>query len=117
MTTPHKAIETVWRFSLNHAFSAPIPKGARSHLVHSHGSLSLRLYAPRGTDPQTPHEQDEVYVVARGSGWFVVGDSRVPFGPLDSLFVPAGVVHRFEDFTDDFATWVVFYGPKGGERG
>ena len=29
--------------------------------------------------------------------------------------VPAGVVHRFEDFTDDFATWGMFYGPEGGE--
>jgi hypothetical protein len=29
--------------------------------------------------------------------------------------VPAGVVHRFEDFSDDLAVWVVFYGPEGGE--
>ena len=34
-----------------------------------------------------------------------------------ALFVPAGVVHRFEDFGDDFATWVFFYGPQDGERG
>ena len=26
-----------------------------------------------------------------------------------------GVEHRFEDFSDDFAAWVVFYGPSGGE--
>jgi hypothetical protein len=31
------------------------------------------------------------------------------------LFAPAGLVHRFEEFSDDFATWVVFWGPKGGE--
>jgi hypothetical protein len=31
------------------------------------------------------------------------------------LFVPAGHEHRFEDFTPDFATWVIFYGPDGGE--
>jgi hypothetical protein len=35
--------------------------------------------------------------------------------PGELLFVPAGVVHRFEDFSDDFATWVMFYGPEGGE--
>jgi len=23
--------------------------------------------------------------------------------------------HIFEDFTDDFAVWVMFYGPEGGE--
>jgi hypothetical protein len=33
------------------------------------------------------------------------------------LFVPAGVEHRFEDFSDDFAVWVVFWGPDGGEGG
>jgi len=22
---------------------------------------------------------------------------------------------RFEEFSDDFATWVMFYGPEGGE--
>jgi mannose-6-phosphate isomerase-like protein (cupin superfamily) len=34
----------------------------------------------------------------------------------DVLFVPAGVEHRFENFTDDFTTWVIFYGQKGGEK-
>ena len=30
-------------------------------------------------------------------------------------FVAAGVVHRFEEFTEDFGVWVMFYGPEGGE--
>jgi quercetin dioxygenase-like cupin family protein len=34
----------------------------------------------------------------------------VGFGPGDLLWVPAGVVHRFKDFTDDLAVWVVFFG-------
>ena len=38
------------------------------------------------------------------------------FGPGDLLFVPAGVEHRFEEFSDDLAVWVVFYGPDGGEQ-
>ena len=76
----------------------------------------MGLYAPTGVDPQTPHPRDELYVVMRGAGWFVNGDTREPFGPGDILHVPAGVQHRFEEFTDDFATWVVFYGPEGGER-
>jgi hypothetical protein len=37
---------------------------------------------------------------------------RVPFGPGDMLFAAASEDHRFADFTDDFATWVLFYGPK-----
>ena len=84
--------------------------------VLSQASIQVGLYAPTGVDPQTPHPRDELYVVMRGAGWFVNGDTREPFGPGDILHVPAGVQHRFEEFTDDFATWVVFYGPEGGER-
>lgn len=34
----------------------------------------------------------------------------------DVLFAPAGIEHRFENFSDDFVTWVIFYGPVGGEK-
>ena len=84
-------------------------------ILLEHGTLELGYYTPDGEDPQDPHDRDEVYVVKSGSGYFVVEDDRQPFGPGDALFVPAFVVHRFEDFTDDFAAWVVFYGPTGGE--
>jgi mannose-6-phosphate isomerase-like protein (cupin superfamily) len=80
------------------------------------GSLLVELYAPRVRDAQSPHAQDELYVVVSGSGEFVNGADRHPFGPGDVLFVPAGVEHRFENFTDDFQTWVIFYGPEGGEQ-
>ena len=40
---------------------------------------------------------------------------RHRFAPGDLLFVPAGVEHRFEEFSDDFAAWVFFYGPEVGE--
>ena len=93
----------------------PGPRGARWVGVFEHGTLAVEIYAPRGVDPQQPHTRDEVYVVAQGTGLFVSGDDRVPFGPGDFLFAPAGVPHRFEDFTDDFAVWVLFYGPEGGE--
>ena len=79
------------------------------------GTLRVGLYAPRGTDPQQPHDQDEVYVVMSGRGTFRNGPERHPFQPGDVLFVPAGVEHVFEDFSDDLYVWVVFYGPSGGE--
>ena len=85
--------------------------------LFAHGTLEVEFYAPRGHDPQKPHTRDEIYVVAAGRGMFVNGDARHPFGPGDFLFVPAGVVHRFEEFTDDLALWVFFYGPEGGEAG
>lgn len=80
-----------------------------------HGSMELGYYRPLGSDEQTPHEQDEIYVIHKGSGVFILGDERIAFAPGDALFVPAGVDHRFVEFSDDFATWVIFWGPPGGE--
>ena len=80
-----------------------------------YGSMELGFYKPDKIDPQSPHRQDEIYIVQSGSGIFVCGEDRMPFEPGEALFVRAGVEHRFEDFTDDFAAWVVFYGPDGGE--
>jgi mannose-6-phosphate isomerase-like protein (cupin superfamily) len=94
----------------------PTPDGKRSVAVFEHGTLQVKLYAPRGSDSQQPHSRDELYVVARGEGWFVNGDLRHRFGLHDVLFAKAGVAHRFEEFSDDFLVWVFFYGPEGGER-
>ena len=85
-------------------------------LMFTHGTLEVEFYQPKGTDPQKPHTRDEVYVVVSGRGVFVNGDARQPFEAGEVLFAAAGDVHRFEDFTDDFATWVFFHGPEGGER-
>ena len=93
----------------------PGPAGERFVSLFRHGTLELELYAPRGSDSQQPHRRDELYVVVSGSGTFLNGSAREPFGPGDALFVPAGVVHRFEKFSDDLVVWVVFYGPDGGE--
>ncbi|HTO45143.1 MAG TPA: cupin domain-containing protein [Burkholderiales bacterium] len=105
-----------WALARTAALLPPVGTTPRSAAVYEHGSLLLKLFAPHRTDPQQPHTRDEIYVVAQGKGWFVNGDVRHPFGPGDVLFVPAGVVHRFEDFGDDLMLWVVFYGPEGGEK-
>lgn len=94
----------------------PGPNGEPFVQMVCHSSMSVEYFAPRGEDTQQPHEQDELYVVVSGNGEFVNGPRRHTFGPGDVMFVPAGVAHRFENFSDDFAVWVVFYGPRGGER-
>ena len=93
----------------------PGPGGDRSVELFRHGTLTVKLYAPRGKDPQTPHARDEIYVVISGSGRFSCGKENIAFAPGDVLFVAAGEEHRFEEFGDDFATWVFFFGPEGGE--
>jgi mannose-6-phosphate isomerase-like protein (cupin superfamily) len=85
-------------------------------IVYRHGTFTAGVYAPRGVDDQTPHTRDEAYVVVKGSGEFVCGDERRPFGHGELLFVPAGMTHRFESFSEDLTVWVIFYGPQGGEN-
>jgi mannose-6-phosphate isomerase-like protein (cupin superfamily) len=97
---------------------AQIPKREERKFatVFEHGSLEVEIYTPKDVDRQQPHSRDEIYIIARGKGEFVQGDERVKFGAGDFLFAPAGVPHRFEKFSKDFATWVMFYGPDGGEK-
>jgi len=84
--------------------------------LFQHGSLLVEIYKPNKVDLQEPHEQDELYMIISGSETFVRGSSKTSFGVGDLIFVRAGQAHHFEDFTDDFCTWVFFYGPKGGEQ-
>jgi mannose-6-phosphate isomerase-like protein (cupin superfamily) len=99
---------------------AGIPGPAGEHAVSflRRGTLNARLslgrFAPLPR-PTAPHAQDEVYVVMRGRGVFFHDGKRESFEAGDLLFVAAGTEHRFEDFTEDLAVWVIFYGPDGGE--
>ncbi|MFO0811512.1 MAG: cupin domain-containing protein [Gemmataceae bacterium] len=93
----------------------PPPTGNLAVPIFAHGTLVVEMYTPVGHDPQQPHDRDEVYVVARGRGTFFDGADRRLVGPGDFLFVAAGQPHIFEHFSEDFAVWVFFYGPVGGE--
>lgn len=104
-----------WLISLD-AIRAAIPDGDKRYFYPiRHGTMRVGLYAPRGRDAQQPHTQDEIYIVQKGSGTFLKGGERKAFKAGDVIFVEAGIEHRFEDFSDDFETWVVFWGPEGGE--
>ena len=84
-------------------------------ILLKNGSMELGYYKPDSVDEQQPHDQDEIYIVQSGSGTFTRDDEQFPFSSGDALFVAAGVKHHFENFTHDFAAWVIFYGPPGGE--
>ena len=91
------------------------PQGERYALGFEHGSMSLGFYAPINADPQKPHKRDEIYIVQSGTGTLITNDATVSLAAGDAIFVAAGSVHRFENFSADFSTWVVFWDPKGGE--
>lgn len=96
---------------------ARIPGPAGEHAVSllQRGTLSVKLSCPVRPNRQLPHDQDEVYVIVRGRGVLIHDGRRDAFESGDLLFVAAGTEHHFEDFTDDLAVWVVFFGPRGGE--
>ena len=96
--------------------TAKWPQGVWDYEAFSHGSMSVILFTPRGADYQTSHGQDELYVVLKGSGVFLVEETRNTFMEGDVLFVPANKTHRFEQFTPDLVTWAIFWGPEGGEE-
>ena len=104
------------RMTISRALAA-LEKADGKHygVLLEHGTMEIGCYVPGDTDDQQPHEQDEIYIVQSGHGTFVVADRRHDFEPGEALFVPAGVEHRFEDYSDNFAAWVIFYGPVGGE--
>ena len=89
----------------------PPPPGNLAIPVFAQGPLEVELYTPQGQDTQKPHDRPECYVVARGHGKFFDGVNRQDVQEGAFLFVPPGQVHRFEDFSPDFAVWVIFYGP------
>ena len=96
--------------------SAQWPQGERYAEGMTHGTMRFGLYAPVGADPQQPHTQDELYIIESGTGTLVIDGIPHPFAPGHVFFVAAGITHRFLDFSEDFRTWVVFWGPPGGEH-
>ena len=90
------------------------PLGMRFRLMFQHGDLEIEIYKPFRRDLQTSHKRDEIYVVIAGHGEFVCAGLRQEFVTGEVLLAMAGVDHHFENFSDDFSTWVLFYGPQGG---
>ena len=72
-------------------------------------NVTLVFFAPRGTDYQTFHDEDEFYFIARGAGELVIENERFECKTGDAFFVPARKKHHFENFTEDFATWAIFF--------
>jgi mannose-6-phosphate isomerase-like protein (cupin superfamily) len=81
-------------------------------------SMSLGVYAlaAGAPDHQTPHAEDEVYLVVRGRGRFRQGEDDHEVGPGTVLFVPAHQPHRFHDIAEELVLFVAFAPPESGSE-
>jgi mannose-6-phosphate isomerase-like protein (cupin superfamily) len=79
-------------------------------------SVGLYVLEAGGVDRQSPHTEDEAYIVMSGRGRLGMGDEDVAVGPGMTLFVAAGVEHRFHDIEERLVLLVAF-GPAEGSRG
>jgi mannose-6-phosphate isomerase-like protein (cupin superfamily) len=73
-------------------------------------SLSAGLYfLPAGsTDPQDPHNEDEVYYVISGRAAINMDGDVRPVESGSVIFVGRKVEHRFVDITQDLEVLVLF---------
>jgi mannose-6-phosphate isomerase-like protein (cupin superfamily) len=80
--------------------------------------LSAGIYVIEvgGTDPQSPHTEDELYYVIAGQARVTVGAETRPIVAGSLIFVAATVAHRFHDITERLKLLVMF-GPAEGDRG
>ena len=94
--------------------NCPAPTVKRFNTIFEHGSLLLEIYASASHDPQSPHTRDEIYVVmqaAANSSTATPSQLRPRRFSLRARRSRAPLVN----FTDDFATWLYFYGPEAAE--
>lgn len=106
----------LWLSSFSEAIAGLSGPGVdRAYYLIRHGSMRVGVYAPVAVDEQLPHVQDEIYIIAKGRADFVKAHKKVSVQSGDLLFVEADADHHFENMQDDFAAWVFFWGPEGGE--
>ena len=78
-------------------------------VVHRSAGLEIGVYVLVAPEPdrQSPHEDDEVYVVIEGSGVLEVEGENVELREGHAVFVPAGAEHRFVGY-EQLSVLVIF---------
>jgi mannose-6-phosphate isomerase-like protein (cupin superfamily) len=82
------------------------------HLRTEELSVGTYCIPAGGEDAQSPHTEDEIYVVTAGQATFVDAGGAVPVKPGDTIFVAAGAEHRFINIIEDLAAVVMFAPPE-----
>jgi mannose-6-phosphate isomerase-like protein (cupin superfamily) len=95
--------------------ASEVPAEPWAEVVRS-GALSAGVYrvAAGAADGQSPHDEDEVYVVTAGRAELDVDGTRTAVRPGSVAYVPSRVPHRFVDVTEDLEVAVVFAPPESG---
>lgn len=79
--------------------------------------LSVGTYSipAGGTDDQTAHQEDEIYVVSSGRAILVAGAGSAEVRAGSVVYVPAGEEHAFTGIAEDL-TLLVIFAPAYGSR-
>jgi mannose-6-phosphate isomerase-like protein (cupin superfamily) len=97
-------------WELDELEAARAASGRLYHEFISVPDLSGGLYVLEAgaTDPQSPHTEDELYVVMSGRARITVGDETRDVRAGTVVFVAAGVTHRFHDIEERLVLLVAF---------
>lgn len=73
-------------------------------------SLGLYVLPAGGTDPQSPHTEDEVYYVVSGRAQVLVAEENRPVQAGSIVYVAKNMAHRFHSIEEEL-TLLVFFAP------
>jgi mannose-6-phosphate isomerase-like protein (cupin superfamily) len=73
-------------------------------------SMGLYVLPSGGTDPQSPHTEDEVYYVVSGKAQLLVAEENRDVHAGSIVYVEKNVAHHFHSIEEDL-TLLVFFAP------
>jgi mannose-6-phosphate isomerase-like protein (cupin superfamily) len=73
-------------------------------------SMGLYILPAGGTDPQSPHTEDEVYYVVSGRAKILVAEETRDVQAGSIIYVAKNMAHRFHSIEEEL-TVLVFFAP------
>lgn len=73
-------------------------------------SMGLYVLSAGGTDPQSPHTEDEVYYVVSGKAQITVAEESRAVQSGSIVYVEKNIAHHFHSIEEDL-TILVFFAP------
>jgi mannose-6-phosphate isomerase-like protein (cupin superfamily) len=105
---PESPLGTAYAFDIERVKERLAERGGYE-VVHATPGLEIGVYVLVAPEPdrQTPHADDEVYVVLEGRGTLDVEGERIELREGNAVFVPAGAEHRFIGY-ESLSVLVIF---------